>query len=87
MISKTSYGSLIKQWNRESIVKSFGIVIYQGNDLIQTMNSKLNSLFGYDEASLKFVEYFNNKVHVLASHSVNSKGIKKGLSFPLDVAS
>ena len=31
--------------------------------------------------SCKFVvcEYFNNKIHVLASHSVNSKGIKKGL--------
>ena len=31
--------------------------------------------------SIKFVvcEYFNNKIHVLASHSVNSKGIKKGL--------
>ena len=31
--------------------------------------------------SIKFVvgEYFNNKVHVLASHSINSKGIKKGL--------
>lgn len=31
--------------------------------------------------TIKFVvcEYFNNKFHVLASHSVNSKGIKKGL--------
>ena len=31
--------------------------------------------------SIKFVvlEYFNQKFHVLASHSVNSKGIKKGL--------
>lgn len=31
--------------------------------------------------SIKFVvgEYFNHKVYVLASHSVNSKGVKKGL--------
>ena len=31
--------------------------------------------------SMKFVvgEYFNHKVYVLASHSINSKGIKKGL--------
>ena len=31
--------------------------------------------------SIKFVvgEYFNHKVYVLASHSVDSKGIKKGL--------
>ena len=61
MLSKTSYGSLIKQWNRETIVKSFGIVIYQGNDLIQTARSKLNSLFGYDEANRKFLEYYNNR--------------------------
>ena len=61
MISKTSYGSLIKQWNRESIVKSFGVIIYQGNDLIQTARSKMNSLFGYDEASRKFVEYYSSK--------------------------
>ena len=61
MISGTSYSSLVKHWNRESIVKSFGIIIYQGNDLVQTARSKMNSLFGYDEASRKFVDYFNNK--------------------------
>jgi len=61
MISGTSYSSLMKQWNRESIVKSFGIIIYQGNDLIQTIGSKMNSLFGYDEASRKFVEYYSTR--------------------------
>lgn len=61
MISGSSYSSLMKQWNRESIVKSFGIIIYQGNDLIQTTMSKMNSLFGYDEASRKFVEYYNTR--------------------------
>ena len=61
MISGSSYSSLMKQWNRESIVKSFGIIIYQGNDLVQTAMSKMNSIFGYDEASRKFVEYFSEK--------------------------
>lgn len=61
MISGSSYSSLMKQWNRESIVKSFGIIIYQGNDLVQTAMSKMNSIFGYDEASRKFVDYFNEK--------------------------
>ena len=61
MISKGSYSSLAKQWNRESIVKSFGIVIYQGNDLVQTVHSKMNSLFGYDEAARKFVNYYGEK--------------------------
>ena len=61
MVSKGSYSSLQKQWNRDSIVKSFGIVIYQGNDLFQTSYSKMNSLFGYDEAARKFVDYYNNR--------------------------
>ena len=61
MVSKGSYSSLQKQWNRESIVKSFGIVIYQGNDLFQTSYSKMNSLFGYDEAARKFVDYYNKR--------------------------
>ena len=61
MVSKGSYSSLQKQWNRESIVKSFGIIIYQGNDLFQTSYSKMNSLFGYDEAARKFVDYYNNR--------------------------
>ena len=60
-LSSTSYSRLAKQWNRESIVKNFGVVIYQGNDLIQTLHSKFNTLFGYDEASLNFVEYYNNR--------------------------
>ena len=60
-LSKISYSRLAKQWNRESIVKSFGIVIYQGNDLVQTAYSKMNSLFGYDEAARKFVTYYGEK--------------------------
>ena len=67
-LSGTSYSRLAKQWNRESIVKSFGIVIYQGNDLIQTLHSKINSLFGYDEASRKFVEYYNTKEYVKSNN-------------------
>ena len=60
-LSKTSYSRLVKQWNRESIVKNFGIVIYQGNDLVQTVHSKMNSLFGYDEASRNFVLYYQQR--------------------------
>ena len=59
-VSKSSYGSLVQQWNKETIVKNFGIIMYQGNDIVQSFNSKMNSMFGYDEASRKFVEYFKN---------------------------
>ena len=50
-VSKSSYGSLVQQWNKETIVKNFGIIMYQGNDIVQSINSKMNSMFGYDEAS------------------------------------
>jgi len=60
MLSGTAISRLNKQWNREYIVERFGIIVYQGNDLVQTLRSKVNTLFGYDEASRKFVEYYNN---------------------------
>ena len=50
----------IKQWNREYIVMRFGIYIYQANDLVTSLQPKINSLFGYDQANKKFIEYFEN---------------------------
>ena len=42
---------------------------------------KIYSSIDIGTYSIKFVvgEYFNNKFYVLASHTVKSKGIKKGL--------
>lgn len=41
---------LIKQWNREYIVMKYGIYIYQANDVVASIQPKINSLFGYDQA-------------------------------------
>ena len=54
--TKTDYSRLSKQWNRNYIVERFGIILYQFNDLVQTLTPKLSSLFGYEEA----LEAFNN---------------------------
>ena len=45
------------------------------------MMKKIYASIDIGTYSIKFVvlEYFNQKFHVLASHSINSKGIKKGL--------
>ncbi|MBE6157494.1 MAG: LTA synthase family protein [Firmicutes bacterium] len=51
----------IKQWNREYIVMRFGIYIYQANDLVTSLQPKINALFGYDQANKKFIEYFSEK--------------------------
>ena len=48
----------VKQWNKEYIVMRFCIYIYQANDLIISVQPKINSMFGYDKAHKGFVEYF-----------------------------
>ena len=36
----------IKQWNKESVVTKFGIYVYQANDVITSLQPKINSMFG-----------------------------------------
>lgn len=54
----TDYSRLGNQWNREYIVERFGIVMYQGNDLFQSLTLKVNSLFGYDTAAQEYREFY-----------------------------
>jgi phosphoglycerol transferase MdoB-like AlkP superfamily enzyme len=56
----TDYSRLVKQWNRSYIVERFGIIMYQGNDLIQTLRPKISSLFGYEESAKLFKEFFTS---------------------------
>lgn len=60
-ITGTDVSRLVKQWNREYLVQRFGIIMYQGNDLVQSLTPKINSLFGYDEAVKNFNEFFADK--------------------------
>lgn len=58
MINSTDIGRLRKQWNREYVVMEFGIYIYQFNDIITCVRTRLNSMFGYDEAAKNFRTYY-----------------------------
>ncbi len=60
MLTKTDIGRLEKQWNREFVVQEFGIYVYQLNDLVTCVRTKLNSMFGYDEAAKKFREFYQD---------------------------
>ncbi len=60
-IDGTDASRLVKQWNREYIVQRFGIVLYQANDLIQSLKPKISSLFGYDEAAKDFKAFYSKK--------------------------
>ena len=58
--SATDYSRLAKQWNRVYVVERFGLVLYQINDLVQTLTPKFSSLFGYEEAAQSFINYFTS---------------------------
>ena len=51
---------LNKQWNRASIVMEFGINVYQINDALSCVRTKVNTMFGYDEAAKTFRDYYAN---------------------------
>lgn len=59
-LSSLDVSRFFKQWNKEYIVMRFGIYIYQANDVVTSIQPKINSMFGYDKAKRDFEEYFNN---------------------------
>lgn len=61
----------IKQWNKEYIVMRFGIYIYQANDLVISVQPKINSMFGYDKARKEFDEYFAEEKPVATNQYTN----------------
>ncbi len=60
-LTPTDVSRLVKQWNKEYIVNCFGIYVYQGNDVISTIQPTINSMFGYDKAHKRFVDYFGEE--------------------------
>lgn len=57
----TDYSRLSKQWHRVYIVERFGIIMYQFNDIFQTIKPKISSLFGYEEAYELVSNYFETR--------------------------
>ena len=58
-IKSSDISRLVKQWNREYLVSRFGIILYQGNDLVQSMIPKISSLFGRDAAVKEFKDFYS----------------------------
>ena len=57
-LTSTDLSRLNKQWNRNYIVMEFGIYTYQFNDLVSSIRTTVNEMFGYDEAYKSFREYY-----------------------------
>ncbi len=49
---------LDQQGNREYIVQRFGYLVYQGNDIIKVIDTKINAAFGEEKAMERFVTYY-----------------------------
>ena len=58
-LTSVDISRLSKQWNREYIVMEFGAYTYQFNDLIATVKSELNPLFGYDKNAKEFRTFYS----------------------------
>ena len=60
-MSSLDVSRFVKQWNKEYIVMRFGIYVYQVNDVVSSIQPKINSMFGYDQANKDFADYFADK--------------------------
>ena len=60
-MTKTEWGRFGKMWNRESVLSSFGVYTYQINDVFQSLEPKINNLFGHDKAFKKVNDYYLNR--------------------------
>lgn len=54
-------GRLIKQWNREFLVAKFGVYFYQVNDIVRSLEPRINTLFGYDNAIRQVRTFYENR--------------------------
>ena len=75
---KQDYSRLAKLWNRSFIVERWGILMYEGNDLFQTLRPRLSSLFGIEEARELFNAYFSNENNQQYKGDNKYTGILKG---------
>lgn len=67
-LSGTDISRLNKQWNREYLVMRFGIYTYQINDVIKSVEPKISSIFGYDQAMKEYRDYYANKENVVSDN-------------------
>ena len=60
-VSIYDIGKYAKKWNRENILRRYGMYIYTATDLVQSIHPKIDNLYGYDESALEFRNYYSCK--------------------------
>jgi phosphoglycerol transferase MdoB-like AlkP superfamily enzyme len=96
-LTPIEYSRLNKQWNREFLVAKFGIYTYHVNDLIKSLEPRINTMFGYDKAAKEFRDYYAEKQNepivkneytnvftgknIIAIHAESIQSFAMGLTF------
>lgn len=68
-MTKSDGSRLVKLWNRDYVVKRFGIYTYMLSDFVTSIQPSISPMFNYDEDRRIFLEYYNNKDY---THKDNS---------------
>lgn len=58
-LTGTDLSRFYNQWNREYLVTRFGLYTYQLNDIVKSIEPKINTLFGSDKALKTFNDYYS----------------------------
>lgn len=58
-LTGTDWSRFYNQWNREYLVSRFGLYTYQLNDIVKSIEPKINTLFGSDKALKTFNDYYS----------------------------
>lgn len=63
-MSSSDGSRLVKLWNRDSVVKRFGIYVYTISDIIQSIQPAVRPMFGYDEATQDFLDFYTDNPNI-----------------------
>lgn len=58
-LTPVKIGRFANMWNREYIVMHFGIYTYHLNDFVKSLEPKLSTIFGYDQAMKTFHDHYD----------------------------
>lgn len=60
LLKPIDFGRFYSQWNREYLVTRFGLYLYQINDIVKSIEPKVSTLFGQDQAKVNFESYYKD---------------------------
>ena len=72
LMTTTDWSRFTKMWNRESVLSSFGLYTYHINDIVQSIQPKINNLFGHDKAFKHVYDYYENNKQVVEKNKYSN---------------